>query len=314
MNDDHWNDGLEEFREEYNAPPETPREAIWDRIEAALEQAPPEEILTTMREIYQRPPQTPRDEMWVAIEAELPAGREAVDIIAIDPARRSPTQRKSVGSRQWTMLATAAAALLVMGIGLGRLSVGPSGTLVEPAEVATPETAAAEGSTAEVATAEVPTAEVPTGQLPTAEVPTVEVPTADVATVEASTAELGPAGVGSGTMRMAAADHFSRTESLLTMVRSDARAGRVDAEVGEWARTLLLQTRLLMSSSALRDPMILGLVEDLEVVLMQVIRLSPGLDGSRSGELDLITESLEDNDIMLRIRAILPATSVQAGI
>ena len=268
MNDDHWNDRLEGFREQYYAPPETPRDDIWHGIEAALEQAPPEEVLTSLGEVYRRPA-APRDEMWVAIEAELGAGREGTDIIAIGPARRSPTPRKWVWRRHWTVLATAAAALLVMGIGLGRVSVNRSGTAVEPAEVAS-----AEATSAEVASAE----------------------------------------VRSGTMRVAAADHFSRTESLLTMVSSDARAARVDAEVGQWARTLLLQTRLLMNSSAAQDPMTLELIEDLEVVLMQVVRLSPELDGSRSGELDLITEGLEDNNIMLRIRAILPAGSIQAGI
>ena len=274
MNDDHWNERLEGFREEYNAPPETPREEIWAGIEGALEQAPPEEVLRMMRKVYGRPPEAPRDEMWVAIEAQLPAGQGATDIISIDPARRRQPQRGSAWSRQWTAWATAAAALLVMGIGLGRLSVDPSGTAAEPAEVATAEAALA------------------------------GVPRAGGASAD----------VGSGTMRAAAADHFSRTESLLTMVSSDARAGRVDAEVGEWARTLLLQTRLLMNSTAVQDPMILALVEDLEVILMQVVRLSPQLDGSQRGELDLIAEGLEDNDIMLRIQAILPMESVQAGI
>ncbi len=183
MNDDHGNDRLEGFQEEYNAPPETPRDEIWDDIEAALEQAPPEEVLAAMRDVYHRPPEAPRDVMWVAIEAELPVGREATDVIAIGPARRSPTPR-SVWRRHWTVLATAAAALLVMGIGLGRLSVSPSGTPVEPAEVAT---------------------------------------------VEIATPGVGSAEVGSCAMRAAAIDHFSRTESLLTMVSSDARAGRVDA-------------------------------------------------------------------------------------
>ena len=274
MNDDRFDDQLEGFREEYNTPPETPKDEIWDGIESALQQAPPDEILATMREVYRRPPEAPRDEMWVAIEAELPAGREATDIIAVSPARRRPTPRESVWRRHRTVLATAAAALLVMGIGLGRLSVGPSGTSVERAEVASP----------------------------------------DVASADVAPAEVASAGVGSGTMRAAAADHFARTESLLTMVSSDARAGRVDAEIGEWARTLLLRTRLLMNSSAVQDPMVLELVEDLEIVLMQVVMLSPQLDGSRSGELDLITEGLKDNDIMLRIRAIQPLGSAQAGI
>ncbi len=268
MNDDHWNERLEAFREEYNAPPETPRDEIWDSIEAALEQAPPEEVLTTMRKVYRRPPEAPRDEMWVAIEAELPAGREATDIIAIGPARRRQTQRELVWTRQRTSLATAAA-LLILGIGLGRLSVSPSGTPVEPAEVASTEAASAEVASAELA---------------------------------------------AGTMRVAAADHFSRTESLLMMVSSDARAGRVDAEVGQWARTLLLETRLLIDSSVALDPMILVLLEDVEVILMQVARLSLQFDGSRGGELDLITEGIENNDVMLRIRAALAAGPVQAEI
>ncbi len=258
MNDDHWNDRLEGFQEEYNAPPETPRDEIWDGIEAALEQAPPEEVLTTLGEVYRRPA-APRDEMWVAIAAELSAGREATDVIAIGPARRSQSERKSVWSRPWTALATAAAALLVMGIGLGRLSVGPSGVPVELAEVA-------------------------------------------------------PAEPRSTTMRVAAADHLSRTESLLAMVISDTRAGRVDAEVGQWARILLLRTRLLIDSSVALDPMILVLLEDVEVILMQVARLSPQFDGSLSGEFDLITEGIENNDVMLRIRAALAAGPVQAEI
>ncbi len=259
MNDDRLNDRLDALREEYNAPPETPRDEIWDGIEATLEQALPEEVLQIMREVYRRPPEAPRDEMWVAIEAELPAGQEASDVIAIGPARRKQTERKTVWNRQWTAFATAAAALLVLGIGLGRLSLSPSGAPVELAEVA-------------------------------------------------------PAEARSSTMRVAAADHFSRTESLLTMVSSDARAGRVDAEVGQWARTLLLQTRLLIDSSVAQDPMILVLLEDLEVILMQVARLSPQLDGSQSGELDLITEGIENNDMMLRIRTALPAGPAQAGI
>ncbi len=269
MTDDHWNDRLGGFRAEYNAPPQTPRDEIWDGIEAALEQAPPEEVLTTMRELYRRPPEAPRDEMWVALEAELPAGREASDVIAIGSGRRSTTLRKPIWRRQRTVLATGAAALLVIGIGLGRLSVGPTRAPVEPADVAS----------------------------------------TDLALGEAASAD-----VGSGTMRAFAADHFSRTESLLTMVSSDARVGRVDAEVGQWARTLLLRTRLLMNSPAEQDPMIFELIQDLEVILMQVVRLSPQTDGSQASELALITEGLEDNDIMLRIRAIQPLGSVQAGI
>ena len=122
--------------------------------------------------------------------------------------------------------------------------------------------------------------------------------------------------IGAGSFRAAAVGHLSRTESLLTMVSSDARAGRVDAEMSEWARSLLLQTRLLIDSPASDDLVLLELFEDLEIILMQVAQLSPGQfdEAAQGGELGMITEGLNDNDVMLRIRSVLPVGPIQAGI
>lgn len=262
MSDDRFMNRIEAMREDYNAPPKTPRDEIWDAIESALEQAPPEEVLASMRDAYQSPPEAPREEIWSVVEAALPvAPGESADVVALGEARQSRKTRMPVWRRQWTALATAAAALLVLGIGLGRMSAGPDEEAVEMA-----------------------------------------------VTVPAPTAE--------GSFRAVALDYLSRAESLLTMVSSDARAGRVDAEVRQWGRTLLLQTRLLLGSPAAQDQVIRALLEDLEIILIQVARLSPGqFDGGVQGdELDLINEGLADNDMMLRIRSVLPTGSVQAGI
>ncbi len=268
MTSDHrFNEWLEATRKAYNAPPETPRDAIWDAIEAELVAASPEQVLTGMREDYQRPPDTPREEMWGAIEAALPGTPgEVADVVSLGEVRQTRDARKPVWRRQWTGLATAAAALLVLGVGLGRMSMTPV-----QAPVGTP----------------------------------VGTPT-----------EVAADGAAEGPFRAVAVDYLTRTESVLSLVSSDARAGRIDAEVSQWGRTLLLQTRLLLDSPAAQDQVIRELLEDLEVILIQVARLSPGQfdEGVRGDELDLINEGLDDNDMMLRIRSVLPTGTIQAGI
>jgi hypothetical protein len=71
MNDDQWDQLLRRGARDYNAPPETPREAMWRAIEA----------------------------------------------------RRRQTRRLPVSPRRWIPWAAAAAAVLAIGVGLGRLSV-----------------------------------------------------------------------------------------------------------------------------------------------------------------------------------------------
>jgi hypothetical protein len=258
-------DPNEAARGGYNAPPETPREEIWKAIESKLEEALPEETLRAMRATYHSPPEAPRDEMWTEISVEMPKRGRSVPVL---PFRRPlRTLRRLAPSSRWGLLATAAAALMVMGIGLGRLSVSPT---VTPAE---------------------------TG-------------------LSGEAGEITPPPIGIGSFRAAAVGHLSRTESLLTMVSSDSRTGTVDAEVSEWARSLLLQTRLLIDSPASDDPVFLELFEDLEIILMQVARLSPDYfdEAAQRGELGFITEALNDNDMMLRIRSALPIGPIQAGI
>ena len=117
-------------------------------------------------------------------------------------------------------------------------------------------------------------------------------------------------------LRMAAMDHLGRSESLLTLVRADARRGWVDPGVGAWARGLLTQTRLLLDTPDGNDPALRDLLEDLELVLVQVVgvaELAPGDDARARSELTLALEGLQEREVLPRIQAVTPAGPVLAG-
>ncbi len=114
--------------------------------------------------------------------------------------------------------------------------------------------------------------------------------------------------LGSG-LEFAAAEHFGRTESLLTMVRADARSGRIDPAVGGWADGLLSETRLLIDASQSGDPAVEELLQDLELVLMQIVGLTgdPTMDESRARtELELALRGLEERELLPRLQAASP--------
>lgn len=109
--------------------------------------------------------------------------------------------------------------------------------------------------------------------------------------------------------RLAARQHLTRTEALFTGYVRDVQSGRT-REVATWAQDLLINTRLLRDSPAGRDPETARLLEDLELYLAQIANLS----GSDSEELDLIQQSIERNNMLLRLRAATaggPAAGIQ---
>jgi len=167
----------------------------------------------------------------------------------------------------------AAAALLVMGVGIGRVS--SPGVVPEVAVVA------------------------PDGAEASSPAPGGE--TRDLARSQAA-------------FRFAAVSHLLNSESLLTMVRNDAEAGRYDAAVGGWAGELLTETRLLMDSPAGADPAIGDLLEDLELILVQLARMSTDGTADRSkDEMDLIARGMDQQEMLLRIQAVVPAGSALVG-
>lgn len=201
-----------------------------------------EEMLRELKASYHVPSETPREEMWSAISSRLDAPQTEVLDISIARRRRAFTARGAVG---W---AAAAAAVLFLGVGLGRMTA-PEG-----------------GERAPIATMQM-------------------TPTS---------------------MAFAAQDHMRRTESLLTMVRADARAGRIDPTTARWARGLLSQTRLLMDAQDDATPRMNDLLLDLELVLAQIVGVAEtgSMDEGRARtELDLLLRSLNDGAVLPRIRA-----------
>lgn len=123
-----------------------------------------------------------------------------------------------------------------------------------------------------------------------------------------------PASARSTGLGLAARDHLDRTESLLTMVRADARDGRVDPDVAGWAEDLLAQTRLLLDRPEGVEPEMRELLLDLELILVQVVGVG-GADGEEDRtrtEVELTLRSLDQGELLPRIQAALPQT--MAGV
>lgn len=93
--------------------------------------------------------------------------------------------------------------------------------------------------------------------------------------------------------------YLGQTAALLVSLPSEVRHGGANPQFAVRAADLLSRTRLLIDSPASTDPAMRGLLEDLELVLMQVVRLQ----GNNSAvDLDLINRALEQRDVIPRLR------------
>ena len=78
----------------------------------------------------------------------------------------------------------------------------------------------------------------------------------------------------------------------------------MDAQLGAWARQLLSNTRLLLDSPVANDPQRRPLLEDLELVLVQIVQLSPG---TAPQDRELIEKTLQREHVLTRLRTAIPA-------
>ena len=107
--------------------------------------------------------------------------------------------------------------------------------------------------------------------------------------------------------QLTAVRHLSEAEALLTSFRTRSSADQqMDAQLGSWARELLSNTRLLLDSPVANDPQRRPLLEDLELVLVQIVQLSPG---STPQDRELIEKTLQHDHVMTRLRTAIPAGS-----
>jgi hypothetical protein len=218
-----------------------------------------EELMRDAAHTYRKPPQAELDAMWREIEtAQLGEGKHRSDAAARDDYADHATEITRV--RKFSIPRWAAiAATLVVGVGIGRLSMSTSiGRSAAPAHVETT-LASVEGAN----------------------------------TVEKADSIAGAPYVNE------TSKYLGQTAALLIALPSEARAGHADEQFATRANELLGRTRLLIDSPAANDPQMRTLLEDLELVLAQIVRLQN--NHSRT-ELDIINHALEQRDVIPRLR------------
>ena len=278
-----------------------------------------EEFLQKEAQSYNVPPaRTPRDDMWSAIQAERARGPRVVYGGGL-PTRESSVRR--FGSKVWLGAAAAAVLFLVTGVGIGRWSASRNTRSSIAAAVNPRQT----GSS--TASPEAPSTSVAAGGDAGAASPSQ---TAGSATEASSPGASGRNGAerrdlngGSGTRvalgalpanstpssayQLTTVRHLSEAEALLTSFRARSTTDQqMDAQLGSWARDLLSSTRLLLDSPVANDPQRRPLLEDLELVLVQIVQLSPG---STPQDRELIEKTLQHDHVMTRLRTAIPAGS-----
>lgn len=97
-----------------------------------------------------------------------------------------------------------------------------------------------------------------------------------------------------------AEEFFGSTALLLAALPTEGSADPAFAQLPEQATRLLTTTRLLLDSPVGGNPRMKELLQDLELVLAQVARLKSRRENV---ELPLITQTLEERDLVPRIRS-----------
>ena len=102
-------------------------------------------------------------------------------------------------------------------------------------------------------------------------------------------------------VRLAAAEHMSDAEALLTLFRASGQEADRTATTA-WARELLTTTRMLLDSRVADDPELAALLGDLELVLVQIANAGP------DGDQELIEEGIRQQQLLVKLRtAAAPA-------
>ena len=278
-----------------------------------------EEFLKKAAQGYNAPPaRTPREDMWSAIQAQRGAGPRVVYGGGSTP-RESSGRR--FGSRVWLGAAAAAVLFLATGVGIGRWTAS-SNTSGSIAVANPPKAGSNPSSTVGPSISTVPDGSVggsnpgqtargaPEASAPRGVTRNGGSQQADLTRsngTQVAAGEGSPNSTPASAYQLAAVRHLSEAEALLTSFRTrSATDQQMDAQLGSWARDLLSNTRLLLDSPVANDPQRRPLLEDLELVLVQIVQLSPG---STPQDRELIEKTLQHDHVMTRLRTAIPAGS-----
>jgi hypothetical protein len=117
-----------------------------------------------------------------------------------------------------------------------------------------------------------------------------------------------PAAQGAAAPYQRATEEFLGSTALLLAALPRTGSGdRTPSLLPEQATQLLTNARLLLDSPVGANPRMKALLQDLELVLAQMARLQPRRENV---ELTMITQTLEDRDVVPRIRSAVTDLSV----
>jgi hypothetical protein len=275
-----------------------------------------EEFLKKAAQSYNAPPaRTPREDMWSAIQAQRAAGPRVV--YGGGSATRESSGRR-FGSKIWLGAAAAAVLFLATGVGIGRWTantprsvvvVNPQNTISNPPLTGEPTTTAPDGAVG--GSSPTPAGRggaqtsSPRGVARGGGSRQTDLTRGNGGQVAVSGAS--PNSTPASAYQLTTVRHLSEAEALLTSFRTRSTTDQqMDAQLGSWARSLLSNTRLLLDSPVANDPQRRPLLEDLELVLVQIVQLSPG---STPQDREMIEKTLRQDHVMTRLRTAIPAGS-----
>ncbi len=231
-------------------------------------------------------PEPPLDKMWAQIE------RRAFSDVA-------PRRITYVHQSRWLVTTLAAAAALVIGVGLGWY-VAPRGVVTRGVGVDLPVETASLGTadSSHIVPSSTGTVSVASANsLPATAAASPQRVPATQDTPDPTQARLASQFNG-GSNVSETGRYLAQTAALLASLPSDHAATESDTALATRASDLLTQTHLLLDSRAGSDPTLHRLLEDLELVLAQVARLR----GQRNGtDLQLIHQALTVHDVLPRV-------------
>ncbi len=212
----------------------------------------------------------PRDMMWARIQQhrrQLADAAVAGTVVVAPPVvgRALPASRR----HSWVLRAAGIAAMVVVGIGVGRYllpATGPSKYQRAVTQVASRADSISALGLGPDALAEMPRSDDPA--------------------------------------HVAMEEHLAHTVALLTTVRNEDPAVGRAADVSGWARDLLGTTRLLLDEPQLRDERTRRLLQDLELVLVQIVQARKAAPATQRAP----NETMRETNLLPRMRAAVTAT------
>lgn len=117
-----------------------------------------------------------------------------------------------------------------------------------------------------------------------------------------TTNRLGTLASGSQPFVGIASGYLEQVSALLVTLARETEDGRSLDYSRVRARDLLATTRLMLGSPGEIDPTVAGLLDDLELVLVQIARLPNRPSGP---DVYLIDQALDQNDVLPRLRVML---------